>query len=273
MNLNTSSNDNVFVAGKITIDLKNLREQHMGELVDDFKWDITPPKPLNNNSINSDLPPIGSVRIRKKVMQWDGLDAPLVILNGKLNMSIFYVPEFSHKEDLFIPTTIADCVDCVECKCWHETETKSGYLNQKGGDVINDWERRFYRLVGEKLIAFSSESSENKATIDLTQCKFINLLLPDPQNNQFINNTAPTGEEYTTIVTLNPSSAVNDNYIFELVFKDDDAIEFKCDSLDDMNAWCKELQIVVQKWEDYQYPNWWTELITFKEEMESKNNN
>jgi len=58
-----------------------------------------------------------------------------------------------------------------------------------------------------------------------------------------------------------------------LVFKDDDAIEFKCDSLDDMNAWCKELQIVVQKWEDYQYPNWWTELINFKEEMEFKNNN
>jgi len=39
-----------------------------------------------------------------------------------------------------------------------------------------------------------------------------------------------------------------------------------------MNAWCKELQIVVQKWEDYQYPNWWTELLNFKEEMEIKNN-
>jgi len=49
----SSSNDNVFVAGKITIDLKNLREQHMGELIEDFRWDITPPKPLKNNSIDS----------------------------------------------------------------------------------------------------------------------------------------------------------------------------------------------------------------------------
>ncbi len=48
------------------------------------------------------------------------------------------------------------------------------------------------------------------------------------------------------------------------MFKDDDAIEFKCDSLNDMNDWCKELQIVVQKWEYYQYPNWWTELLSFK---------
>ncbi|ORX54275.1 hypothetical protein BCR36DRAFT_410817 [Piromyces finnis] len=266
----SSSSDNVFVAGKITVDLQNLREQHMGELIDDFKWEIAPPKPLKNNSINSDLPPIGSVRIRKKVMKWDGLDAPLVILNGKLNMSVFYLPDFSFKEDMFIPKTIADCLDCEECKRWHDNETKTGYLTQKGGDV-NEWERRFYRLIGEKLIAFDTVSSENKATIDLTQCKFINLLLPDPQNSQFINNTLPNGEEYTTIVALNPSSAASDNYIFELVFKDDDAIEFRCDSLNDMNDWCKELQIIVQEWEDFQYPNWWTELSNFKEEMENKN--
>ncbi|OUM66471.1 hypothetical protein PIROE2DRAFT_6309, partial [Piromyces sp. E2] len=331
----SSSTDNVFVAGKITVDLQNLRDQHMGELIEDFKWDITPPKPLKNNSIDSgnilmeiDIIEINIIEIDiieidiieidiieidileidiieidiieidiieiditeidileidileidiieidvieiDKVMQWDGLDAPLVILNGKLNMSIFYLPYFSYKEDIFIPKTIADCLDCQECKCWHDTETKTGFLTQKGGDV-NDWERRFYRLIGEKLIAFDSSSSGGSiATIDLTQCKFINLLLPDPQNSQFINNTLPNGEEYTTIVALNPSTAANDNYIFELVFKDDDAIEFKCDSLDDMNGWCKELQIVVQEWEDFQYPNWWTELSNFKEELEN----
>jgi len=35
-------------------------------------------------------------------MQWDGLDVPLVIINGKLNMPLFYMPDFSYKEVSFM---------------------------------------------------------------------------------------------------------------------------------------------------------------------------
>jgi len=49
----SSSPGNIFVAGKIVIDLKNIREQHMGELIDENKWEIIPPKPLKNNPSSS----------------------------------------------------------------------------------------------------------------------------------------------------------------------------------------------------------------------------
>jgi len=48
-----SSPDNIFVAGKIIMDLKELKEQHMGELIDDKRYEISPPKPIKNSNTNS----------------------------------------------------------------------------------------------------------------------------------------------------------------------------------------------------------------------------
>uniref|UniRef100_A0A060TBX0 ARAD1D38038p n=1 Tax=Blastobotrys adeninivorans TaxID=409370 RepID=A0A060TBX0_BLAAD len=90
--------------------------------------------------------------------------APYTI--GKIQLQMMFVPRGSIKEEL--PKSIKEAMDELEESRELEPIHHEGFLSQLGGDC-KYWRRRYFKLDGSTLTAYSESSRKPRATINLAK--------------------------------------------------------------------------------------------------------
>lgn len=85
---------------------------------------------------------------------------------GKLQVQMMFVPRGNKKEAL--PQSIKEALEELRSSRKQEPVEKEGFLSQLGGDC-KYWRRRYFKLDGTTLTAYSESSRKPRATINLSK--------------------------------------------------------------------------------------------------------
>lgn len=140
-----------------------------------------------------------------------------------IDFKMLYIPRSTRGE--ILPISISNALDQAK-ECNEVDNIKNeGFMYQEGGD-LDSWTRRYYKLDGFDLLAFSDLNGKLKAKINLKKI------------NEIISGSVTTSRKFSESLKLNNG--------FKVIFGDDETIEFGCDSKDQMEQWIEILnQLIV----------------------------
>lgn len=150
-----------------------------------------------------------------------------------INLQMLFVPRTLSSEVL--PISISNAMEQVEELKKINTQLQyEGFLYQEGGD-LDVWTRRYYKLDGYDLLAFSDMDGKLKAKINLKKV------------SKVYTGSSSTERKFSDSLKLNNE--------FKVQFSNNEVIEFGCDSKDQAGDWIQILNdLIVLK--DFQRQPW-----------------
>ncbi|EEB05123.2 medial ring protein Mid2 [Schizosaccharomyces japonicus yFS275] len=140
---------------------------------------------------------------------------------GEMEVHVFYIPALPvPPKDL--PTTISAALQDLRMAEWDRTLLCDGYLSQQGGDCPY-WRRRYFQLIGSKLVAFHQFSKARRATIDLSVATHI------VDDNHYSDEDELEG--YLFLETG-----------FRIIFSDGEHVDFYAETVDEKEQWMATLR-------------------------------
>lgn len=135
-----------------------------------------------------------------------------------INFKMLFIPRSTHNE--ILPISISNALEQVQEANKVDDIINEGFMYQDGGD-LESWTRRYYKLDGFDLLAFSDLNGKLKAKINLKNI------------HEIISGSTITNRKFSESLKLNNG--------FKLIFGNDETIEFGCDSTDQMERWIEIL--------------------------------
>ncbi|CAB66312.2 Septin ring organizing protein mid2 [Schizosaccharomyces pombe] len=146
---------------------------------------------------------------------------PLPRKVGELEIHVFFLPALpvSLKE---LPASIESAMYDLKLAEWDRTLLCDGYLCQQGGDCPY-WRRRYFQLIGSKLVAFQQFSKVRRATIDLSEATHI------VDDNHYSDEEELEGYLYFESG-------------FRIIFSNGDYIDFYAETVGEKDEWMSTLR-------------------------------
>lgn len=131
-----------------------------------------------------------------------------------IDCKMLFIPRTTQGEVL--PISISNALDQVNEVNKVYNVKNEGFMYQEGGD-LETWTRRYYKLDGFDLLAFSDLNGKLKSKINLKKIHGI------------VSGSATTSRKFSDSLKLNNG--------FKIVFSNEEMIEFGCDSKQQMDQW------------------------------------
>ncbi|EPY50328.1 medial ring protein Mid2 [Schizosaccharomyces cryophilus OY26] len=140
---------------------------------------------------------------------------------GDMMVHVFALPTLpvSPKE---LPSSIEAAMEDLKLAEWDRTLLCDGYLCQQGGDCPY-WRRRYFQLIGSKLVAFQPFTKTRRATIELSEATHI------VDDNHYSDEEELEGYLYFEAG-------------FRIIFKNSDYIDFYAETVDEKEEWMSTLR-------------------------------
>lgn len=174
---------------------------------------------------------------------------PYVI--GNLEVKMLYIPRTELHESL--PSSIKSAYDVIDQIEEEKNYQFEGYMNQDGGDC-ESWKRRYFKLKGTSLIAYSEVNHKTRAKINLS--KVVDVIYVDSKST----DTKKTRD--FSDVLLVPES-------FKIKFANGELIDFGAPSMKEKFQWIEYFNKISQH-NRYRKLPWVKKML---EDSEIKSNN
>ncbi|WBW74339.1 medial ring protein, anillin Mid2 [Schizosaccharomyces osmophilus] len=140
---------------------------------------------------------------------------------GDMMVHVFALPTLpvSPKE---LPSSIEAAMEDLKLAEWDRTLLCDGYLCQQGGDCPY-WRRRYFQLIGSKLVAFQPFTKTRRATIELSEATHI------VDDNHYSDEEELEGYLYFEAG-------------FRIIFKNSDYIDFYAETVEEKEEWMSTLR-------------------------------
>ncbi|EPX73183.1 medial ring protein Mid2 [Schizosaccharomyces octosporus yFS286] len=121
-----------------------------------------------------------------------------------------------------LPSSIEAAMEDLKLAEWDRTLLCDGYLCQQGGDCPY-WRRRYFQLIGSKLVAFQPFTKTRRATIELSEATHI------VDDNHYSDEEELEGYLYFETG-------------FRIIFKNSDYIDFYAETVEEKEEWMSTLR-------------------------------
>lgn len=169
-----------------------------------------------------------------------------------INLDMLFIPRTLENETL--PISISNALNQADQAKKVVNVKHEGFMFQDGGD-LKLWTRRFYKLEGYDLMAFSDEN-KMKAKINLRKITDISSAnMPNIVTTNSKNKTKPSKRVFSESLMLSNG--------FRLHFANGETIEFGCDSPHEMDVWLGLLEQLISMNNFNKQP--WIKLMLHRE--------
>ncbi|KAA8900532.1 hypothetical protein TRICI_006201 [Trichomonascus ciferrii] len=157
---------------------------------------------------------------------------------GKLQVQMMFVPRGNKKETL--PQSIKEALEELRNSRKQEPVEKEGFLSQLGGDC-KYWRRRYFKLDGTTLTAYSETSRKPRATINLA--KALRVIY---EKNQLTQPVVMVGKNRRKSAFAQEEEAfMFVNEAFRIRFGNGEIIDFYADGEEVKREWIENLTKVI----------------------------